>query len=144
MAFWRSSMCARGQRRVMGVREGLCLLWSVMVCQWSRRMLLGLFAVNEEKGQEEAPWEPKKILWGVGHDASPVHTDSLALRLSMTPVKREMGRDLFVNTLFNWVRSSLVGGRFKLLDATCGLLWFCLSRDVATHDAPYAGHLCDS
>ena len=45
---------------LMGVREGLCLLWSVMVCQWSMRMVLGVFAVNEEKGQEEAHWEPKK------------------------------------------------------------------------------------
>jgi hypothetical protein len=35
---------------LMGVREGLCLLWSVMVCQWSMRMVLGVFAVNEEKG----------------------------------------------------------------------------------------------
>ena len=41
------------------------MLWSVMVCQWSMRMMLGVFSVNEEKGQEEAPWEPKKILWGV-------------------------------------------------------------------------------
>ena len=87
---------------LMCVRERLCLLWSVMVCHWSIRTMLGVFFVNEEKGHEEAPWEPKKIPWGVGHDASSVHIDPLALRLSMTPVKREKGRDLFFNKLFNW------------------------------------------
>ena len=60
-----------------------------MVCQWAMRMALRTFAVNETKGQEEAPWEQKKILWGVGHDASAVHVDPMALRLQMTPVKRE-------------------------------------------------------
>ena len=40
---------------LMGVREGLSLIWSVMVCQWAMRMALGTFAVNETKGQEEAP-----------------------------------------------------------------------------------------
>ena len=47
---------------LMGVREGLCLPWSVMVCQWPMRMMISVFSVNEDKGQEEAPWEPKKIL----------------------------------------------------------------------------------
>ena len=103
---------------LMGVREGLCLLWSVMVCQWSMRMMLGVFAVNEEKGQEEAPWKPKKILWGVGHDASSVHIDPLALRLSMTPVKREKGSDLFFKNFSTGVRSSSGAGRFKFLEAT--------------------------
>ena len=42
---------------LMGVREGLCLLWSVMVCHWPMRMVLGVFSVNEDTGQEEAPWE---------------------------------------------------------------------------------------
>ena len=64
---------------LMGVREGLSLIWSVMVCQWAMRMALGTFAVNETKGQEEAPWEQKKILWGVGHDASAVHVDPICL-----------------------------------------------------------------
>ena len=46
----------------MGVEEGLALLWSVMVCKWAMRMMLGVFSVNETKGQEEAPWEVKEIL----------------------------------------------------------------------------------
>ena len=87
---------------LMGVEEGLCLLWSVMVCKWAMRMLLGVFAVNEAKGQEEAPWEVKKILRGVLHDASGVPADALSLRLQMTPVKREKARSLFFDVLFNW------------------------------------------
>ena len=47
--------------------------------QWVMRMLLGVFSVNENKGQEEAPWEIKKILWGVLHDALAVPVDVLAL-----------------------------------------------------------------
>ena len=31
-----------------------------------------------------------------------MHVDPMALRLQMTPVKREKGRDLFFNKLFNW------------------------------------------
>ena len=46
---------------LMEVEEGLCLLWSVMVCKWVMMMMLGVFSVNENKGQEEAPWEIKKI-----------------------------------------------------------------------------------
>ena len=93
------------------------MLWSVMVCQWSMRMILGVFSVNEEKGQKEAPWEPKKILLGVGHDASSVHIDPLALRLSMTPVKREKGADLFFNKLFNWGSFEFGRWRFYALSA---------------------------
>ena len=97
---------------LMGVREGLSLMWSVMVCQWAMRMALGTFAVNETKGQEEAPWEQKKILWGVGHDASAVHVDPMALRLQMTPVKREKGRDLFLSfSIGDHSRSG--GGKFR-------------------------------
>jgi hypothetical protein len=47
--------------------------------QWVMRMLLGVFSVNENKGQEEAPWEIKKILWGVLHDASAVPVEVFAL-----------------------------------------------------------------
>ena len=28
----------------------VCLLWSVMVCKWCMRMVLGLFAANDLKG----------------------------------------------------------------------------------------------
>ena len=94
----------------MGVEEGLCLLWSVMVCKWAMRMLLGVFSVNETKGQEEAPWEVKKILWGVLHDASGAPADALSLRLQMTPVKREKARSLFFDVLFNWGSNLLPGG----------------------------------
>ena len=38
---------------LMGLREGLCLLWSVMVCQWPMHMMRGVFSVNEEKGQDD-------------------------------------------------------------------------------------------
>ena len=34
---------------LIGVEEGLALLWSSMVCLWSMRMLLGVSAVNETK-----------------------------------------------------------------------------------------------
>ena len=72
-----------------------------MVCQWPMRMVLGVFSVNEDRGQEEVPWGPKKVLWGAGHDAPSVHIDPLALRLSMTSVTRDKGRDRFFNKLFN-------------------------------------------
>ena len=42
-------------------------------------MMLGVSSVNENKGQDEAPWEIKKILWGVLHDALAVPVDVLAL-----------------------------------------------------------------
>ena len=87
---------------LMGVQEGLCLLWSVMVCKWCMRMMLGLFAANDLKGLEEAPWESKKILWGVRHDASAVHVDPMALRFQMTLAKREKAGDMFFDKLFNW------------------------------------------
>ena len=45
-------------------------------------MMLGVFSVNETKGQEEV----KKILRGALHDASGVPADALSLRLQMTPV----------------------------------------------------------
>ena len=81
-------------------------------------MALGGFAVNEGKGQEEAPWEEKKIVWGVLHDATEVPVVAMALRLKMTPVKREKGRDLFFNVLFNWGRLTLGDGRCKFSVAT--------------------------
>ena len=120
---------------LMGVREGLSLIWSVMVCQWAMRMALGTFAVNETKGQEEAPWEQKKILWGVGHDASAVHVDPMALRLQMTPVKREKGRDLFFNKLFNWGsfafgrwQVQVLGGNMVFYGSVCRVMWPLMMR----------------
>ena len=83
-----------------------------MVCQWAMRIALGTFAVNETKGQEEALWEQKKILWGVGHDALAVQVDLMALSFQMTPVKREKVRDLFFSTLFNW--GSFAFGRWQV------------------------------
>ena len=75
-------------------------------------MMLGVFSVNETKGREEAPWEVKKILWGVLHDASGVPAGALALRLQMTPVKREKARSLFFDVLFNW--GSFAFGRWQV------------------------------
>ena len=127
---------------LMGVREGLSLIWSVMVCQWAMRMALGTFAVNETKGQEEAPWEQKKILWGVGHDASAVHVDPMALGLQMTPVKREKGRDLFFNKLFQLgvirVREVASAGARR----EHGFLWLRLPCNVATDDEAGSGDVC--
>ena len=57
---------------LIGVDEGLCLLWSSMVCLWCMRMMLGAAAANEEKGAIEAAWEPRKIVWGIGHDATKI------------------------------------------------------------------------
>ena len=76
------------------------------------RMVLGVFSVNEDRGQEEAPWGAKKIHWGAGHDASSVHINPLALRLSMTPAKRDKGRDRFFKQLFNW--GSFEFGRWQV------------------------------
>ena len=120
---------------LMGVREGLSLMWSVMVCQWAMRMALGTFAVNETKGQEEAPWEQKKILWGVGHDATAVHVDPMALRLQMTPVKREKGAGLFFNVLFNWGsfefgrwQVQVLGGNMVFFGSVCRVMWPLMMR----------------
>ena len=119
----------------MGVEEGLCLLWSVMVCKWAMRMMLGVFAVNETKGQEEAPWEVKKILWGVLHDASGVPADALALRLQMTPVKREKARSLFFDVLFNWGsfafgrwQVQVLGGNLVFYGTVCRAMWPLMMR----------------
>ncbi|MAV11925.1 MAG: hypothetical protein CL861_00440 [Cyanobium sp. MED843] len=85
----------------VGVLEGFALLWCSMVCQWAMRMLLGISAVNEIKGFEEAQWEQRKINWGILHDASTVHLDPLSLRLQVTPVKREKAKELVFNPLFD-------------------------------------------
>ena len=74
---------------------------------WAIRMALEVFAVHEGKGQEEAPWEEKKIVWGVLHDATEVPVDAMALRLKMTPVKREKGRDIVLTTEICHEASSL-------------------------------------
>ena len=126
----------------MGVREGLSLIWPVMVRQWAMRMALGTFAVNETKGQEEEPWEQKKILWGDGHDASAVHVDPMALRLQMAPVKREKGRDLFFNNLFQLgiVRFREVAGASSRREH--GLLWLSLPCNMATDDEAGPGDVC--
>ena len=55
-------------------------------------MMPGAVAANEEKGAIGAAREPRKIVRGIGHDASAVHLDPLALRLQMTPVKRAHSR----------------------------------------------------
>ena len=99
---------------LIGVEEGLVLLWSSMVCLWSMRMLLGVSAVNETKGAEEAVWDARKIVCGTGHDASTVHLDPLSLRLQVTPVKRERGSDLVFDKLWNTeVRSGSGAGKSK-------------------------------
>ena len=120
---------------LMGVEEGLCLLWSVMVCKWAMRMLLGVFSVNETKGQEEAPWEVKKILRGVLHDASGVPADALSLRLQMTPVKREKARSLFFDVLFNWGsfefgrwQVQVLGGNLVFYGTVCRAMWPLMMR----------------
>ena len=98
---------------LIGVEEGLSLLWSSVVCIWSMRMLLGVSAVNETKGAEEAVWGDRKIVWGTGHDASTVHLDPLLLRLQATPAKRERGSDWSSTNHGTGVRSGLGVGKFK-------------------------------
>ena len=97
---------------LIGVDEGLCLLCSSMVCLWCMRMRLGAVAANEEKGAIEAAWEPRKIVWGIGHGASAVHLDPLALRLQITPVKRERARTLVFD--IRWDVGSFDFGRWQV------------------------------
>ena len=112
---------------LISVDEGLCLLWSSMVCLWCMRMVLGAAAANEEKGAIEAAWEPRKIVWGISHDASAVHLDPLALRLQMTPVKRERARTLVFDT--RWDVGSFDFGRWQVqvISGNC-VFWASVAR----------------
>ena len=102
-----------GDLVLIGVEEGLSLLWSSMVCLWCMRVLLGVSAVNETKGTEEVVWDARKIVWGTGHDAPTVHLDPLLLRLQATPAKRERGSDWSSTNHGTGVRSGLGVGKFK-------------------------------
>ena len=106
-----------------------------MVCKWTMRMMRGVFFVNETKGQEEAPWEVKKIRWGALHDASGVPADALALRLQTTPVKREKARSLFFDVLFNWGsfafgrwQVQVLGGNLVFYGTVCRAMWPLMMR----------------
>ena len=98
-------------------------------------MMLGLFAANDLKGLEEAPWESKKTLWGVRHEVSAVHVDPMALRLQMTPVKRKKAGDLFFGKLFNWGsyefgrwQVQVLGGNLVFYGSVCRMMWPLMMR----------------
>ena len=63
------------------------------------------------------------------------HVGPMALRLQMTPVKREKGRDLLFNKLFNWGsfafgrwQVQVLGGSMVFYGSVCRVMWPLMMR----------------